>query len=274
MLEKALQDSCHKLNVAHQKYEKNRKRMGIAVIIFISSIVVLSILMPEDKLYSDVPEISYPLGIIIFASLIVAAYFQTKSTKTQKKGYEKYLIKLYRAYEHLQKYKKDEDDDQLQNAINDLDSVVSDLQMDWGDLEESNPSFKSLKNPIQNFITNLDLCIIPALDSEDVDVTKINNILEKIIPVMGGDDFSEIEKINQEIRDNFKEDSKEEKKLLEQIRENRNLTKILTSALIITGAGAVSYGAKIGVSADDTTFVTWWIMMSAAFVTGYLWKSK
>lgn len=274
MLSQELEDNCHKLNVAYRKYEKNRKKAAISGIILLAIVVVIFALIPEGQTVYDRPEISYPGAIGILILTITLGYFQNKANKTKKTGHEKYLVKLYRAYDHLQHYKKDEDQDRLDSASDDLDSVVTDLKIDWSDLPESNTSFKSLKMPISNFINNLDLRLVPALDAEKINMMRINDALEKIIEFFDNDDFSQINKVNDELVKNFDEQSEEEKSFLEKIRENRNLTKILISILIITATGGISFGAKLGVSADNVTFVGWWIVLSSAFVVAYLWKAK
>jgi len=269
-----LEKTCHKLNVAYSKYEKNVKKAVVSVVVLFAILIATFGLIPEGKTVYDKPEISYPGGIGILISTIFFFYYGNKANKTKKTGHEKYLVKLYRAYNLLQQYKKDEDRDRLNSATSDLNSVVSDLELDWGDLTETNTSFKSLKIPVSNFINNLDLRLVPALDDEKIEITKIINVLEKIIEFFDNDDFNQITKINDEIINNFDEQSEEEKTLLELIRENRILTKILTSILIIAAAGGVSFVAKLAVNADYVSFVGWWIVLSSAFVVAYLWKSK
>jgi len=273
MLPQELEENCHKLNVVYCKFEKNRNKSIISIIILFAILVVTVGLIPVGQTFYDKPEITYPGGIGLLISTIVFGYFANKSIKSKKTGHEKYLVKLYRAYNHLQHYKKDEDKDQLKSAYADLDSIVSDLKFEWGDLTETNPSFKSLKIPISDLINNLDLRVVPALDVEKIDVMKMESVLEKTIEFFDSNDFNQINKINEEIIKNF-DQYEEEKNLLEQIREHRNLTRILISILIIAAAGGISVGAKLAVNADNVTFVGWWIVMSAPFVGGYLWKSK
>src|SRR3990172_12052197 len=140
MLSQELNEKCHKLNLVYCKYEKNRKKAIFSLIVLFAILVVTVSLIPVGQTVYDKPEIAYPGGIGLLISSIFFGYFANKVNKTKKTGHEKYLVKLYRAYNHLQHYKKDEDQDQLNSASADLDSIVSDMKFEWGDLTETNPS--------------------------------------------------------------------------------------------------------------------------------------
>jgi len=266
---------CRKLNTAYEKYEKNRKKAVISGLVVIGIALAVIVLIPEGQTFDQKPEISYPGAIGLLITVIITGFFQRKSSRYKKIGYEKYLVKFYRAYLHLQNYQKNDDQEQLDATYNELDNVISDLKLEIGDLTQTKPIFKSFQTPLSNFISYLDLRLIPVLDTDEkVDVTKIEKSLEKILEFFDNDDFTQIYSVNEDLFNNYEEISEEEKSFLETIREHRTLTRILISILIIAVSGGISYGAALSVKADNITFVGWWIVISTAFTAAYLWKSK
>jgi len=275
VLNEQLEKTCIKLNTKYSKYIKFRKLTAIALLSLLTIVVATLLLIPEDQTVYDRPEISYPGGIGTLISGIISAYYIKKTSKTKLTGYKKYMAITYRAYQNLKQYQKNEDEDFLDAAENELDSLVTDLTLFWGDFEQSDPSFQSLKKHVNEFITFIDLRLIPVLDSsKEIDYEEFYTALQMILEAFESNNFNKIIDVNNYIATKYEEQLEEEKPLIEKIKEHQNLTKILVSFLIIGVAGGISFGARLAVNADNESFVTWWIMISVGFVAIYLWRSQ
>lgn len=267
-----VESACRKLNNSYKKYEKNNR---IAIVLGLVAVVMVFLffgLIPEGEAIYDHPETSFPVGIIFVITMTLALYYQKNAKKDDHIGYEKHVIRVYRAYNFLNKYAEDEDLDYLDKALDQMDSLVSDLNIEFGDFEETKPSIKSLHEPLGNFIEYLDIRLVPALDTEEkINVEKFQKTFQKLIEFFLSDDFDHIKAVNSDLKDNYLEQTEEVKPLIKQIQEHRQVVKIVITSLIIGASSLVSYIVSLTVGADIITTISWLIAMSVPSVIAYLW---
>jgi len=267
-----VESACRKLNNSYKKYEKNHRNASVFGIVAMAMIILFFALIPEGETIYDHPETSFPVGIIFVITMTLALYYQKNAKKDDHIGYEKHMILVYRAYNFLNKYAEDEDQDYLDQSHNQIDSLVSNLDTEFGDFEEIKPSIKSLHIPLGNFIEYLDIRLLPALDTEKkINVEKFQKTFQKLIEFFFSDDFDHIKAVNSDLKDNYVEQIEDVKSWIKQIQEHRQVTKIVITSLIIGGSSLISYIVSLAVGADIITTITWLIALSVPSVIAYLW---
>lgn len=267
-----VESACRKLNNSYKKYEKNNRIAIVLGLVAVVMVVLFFVLIPEGESIYDHPETSFPVGIIFVITMTLALYYQKNAKKDDHIGYEKHVILVYRAYNFLNKYAEDEDLDYLDKAGDQIDSLVIDLNIEFGDFEATKPSIKSLHEPLGNFIEYLDIRLVPALDAEEkINVEKFQKTFQKLIEFFFSDDFDHIKAVNSDLKDNYLEQTEEVKPLIKQIQEHRQVTKIVITSLIIGGSSLVSYIVSLAVGADTITTITWLIAISVPSAIAYLW---
>jgi len=271
MLTPEVKKKCIKLDAKLQEF---RKRSRPAIILILAAFVVgfgFLIWLPVDADYSDYPLQSYSVGIFVLVAILVAWFLIQQSNRFRTTGYAKNVVKTFRAYSFLEKYLEDDIISHLDKAESEMDSLLTSLQTEWGDLSEKNPSFKSLLKPIEKFIKNIDMRLIPAITNEgEEDVIKIKNTLESLIMFFLSDDLLQIEKINDEL-ESFPDVSEEEESTLEKIKQNKHLVTFLFAFLIIGGGLALSQSTKfIKEDFSVETQLLIWVGISVPFTVWML----
>ena len=271
MLTSEVKRKCIKLDA---KFQELKKRTTPVVILVIAVFVVgfgFLIWFPEDADFSDYPWQSYSVGIFVLSAILVIWFLIQQSSRFRITGYAKNVVKTFRAYSFLEKYLEDGIISHLEKAESQMDSLLTGLQTEWGDLSKQNPSFKSLLKPIEKFIKNIDTRLIPAITNEDEkDVIKMKNTLESLIMFFLSDDLLQIEKINDEL-ESFPDVSEEEESALEKIKQNKHLVTFLLACLIIGGGWLLSQSTKfIKEDFSVETQLLIWVGISVPFTVWML----
>jgi len=271
MLTPEVKKKCIKLDAKLQEFKKWFKPAIILVIaVFVVGLGFL-IWLPVDADYSDYPWQSYSVGIFVLVAILVAWFLIQQSNRFKITGYSKNVVKTFRAYSFLEKYLEDGIISHLEKAKSQMNSLLTDLQTEWGDLSKQNPSFKSLLKPIEKFIKNIDTRLIPSITNEDEkDVIKMKNTLESLIVFFLSDDLLQIEKINDDL-ESFPDVSEEEESTLEKIKQNKHLVTVLLAFFIIGGGWLLSQSTKfIKEDFSVETQLIIWVGISVPFTVWML----
>lgn len=276
-------EACKDLVIIEKNANKSRKRAIIFGCIALSIIVITSLLFPPGKTIRDIPQISVPVILIILFCMAMALKSQIKSEMTRLKisGFKRYSLKAYHAYLLLKKYLESEPDfSHINNAKSELESISTSLDLYWGPEKTFIPSFRSLQQPIRDFITYMDSNFIPAfLDvyrDEVVDQTKIlerQKTIVSLIKVFQSEDFYQISVINKILKAYIPLEIPKKKSKLQKIQENRKLSKILSciigSVVIVLGSLGLSYLLTLHPETTYQDFVNWFLLIAIPLMIGY-----
>lgn len=265
-LPKELEQKCHQLDVKYHEFKKwNRPATACAVIAFVA-ILVLLVYVPEEPEREILPNEVYISLSIFVISVALLSFFYMRSSKYRISGFELNTVRVYCAFKTLENYQKDKLDTQFDKSEDNVNSLLVDLQKGWGDFSEKNPSFKSLAEPIDQFLKNLENRLLPAFkDKDQENIKKIQNTLLNLIMFFQSDLFSDIERVNQELKQ-FEDISSEKEHIYEKIKKNKHLVTMLLSFLIIGVGWALSWSSRfLDESISIETQLTLWAAISVPF---------
>jgi len=279
-----LKEKCQDFSV----HERNWKKLANWPLILGVMVVVImytgAYFFPADKKIQEVPEISVPIGIIILILLIIAGKLQNKAEKIKKriKGFNNLTLKAYKAYTNLEKFQTKEPDIAfVEKSKTELESIVRRLETSWGTDEQFNPTFKSIQQPVSDFITFMKSKFIPSIvdvnTNEKKDEKKIvsrMSTLVKLIKLFQSENFEDINSLNKELAAYVPPKKPLKKSTNQKIRENIIITKIRENIIItkillgVLGSSVIVIGAITLVSFlsshPDVTYqdtVTWSLMI-------------
>lgn len=271
MLSSELVRKCKKLDAKDKEFLKFNRPAKLLIIAAVVVAFALLFYVPEDQKFADYPLESYSVGIFFTSAIVIAAFLLQKAKRYKVTGYTKNSVLVYRAYSQLEQYLEDGVFSHLENAEKSMDSLLSDLQAEWGELSKENPSLKSLVKPLDGFMKGLDNRVIPAIINEDEkDIKKILNTLSLLIDFFLSDDFTKIHEINKEF-ENYTDVSEEEESTIEKIKQHRHVVTIFLVLIVIGGGWLLSQSAKFVVlEISVETQLTLWATISVPFTVWVL----
>lgn len=235
-----IKQECSNLLVYEKNWKNFRNNSLILGMIGIAVLFIVGFLFPAGKQVSEVPEISIPTTIVIFAFLIFAAKQQIKSEKERNNvlGFKRMMLKSYQALQLFDKYLDEEPDPKhLQSAKSCIETISKRLEWDWGPFEKFDPPFKSLKKPINDFVIALEKNFIPSFDiylKGQIDREELRNRRKTIIQLIKffqDDNFDEIFLITIELKKYIPLNIPKEKSYFTKLRENILVTKIVQALI-------------------------------------------
>ncbi len=150
MLSSELKAKCIKLDAKEREFKKWQRPatlLGTSVFVVL---VAYSFLIPEGSIFSDYPTESFLIGIYCIPAVIITIFLLQKSKKYKIIGFSKNVVLTYRAYNSLEAYLKDGLVSHLDDAESKMDSLLTNLQTFWGNIDDTNVPFKSLEALRQN----------------------------------------------------------------------------------------------------------------------------
>lgn len=244
---------CTRLLKWDKEYKKRNNPVGLLVFITLIGGVYLFVQIPTGSTVLDYPQYAYSSIVVFLIGWGFAAYLSRSAKKLKISGYQKYIVKAYKAHDHLEQYEIDQIQNHADKAQNELESLLVDLELVFPRGEES--SLKSLSTPIKELLDKIDFRLIPAIANEESrDIQKIKNSLVELIRFFQNENFDYIKKVNKDL-EQYADVSEEESSFKEKLLGTKagKISLSIISALII---GGVAVGIAYVAGGDKQTLIT------------------
>lgn len=246
VLSPEIEQTCHELYTKDKEFKRySYPAIGIAISA-VAALLAIPFVFTGKEPDLLINFTLWSMIVYFVIAIVITGVLAKKSRPYKISGYEKNVVRVYKAHQFLEKYQKDKLQSLLVSATNEIESLLYDIQNGWGNFSEKNPSFRSLVKPVEDFMHNIDFRLIPAMEKEEnlENVKNIENSLSLMIKFFLSEKFEQITSINKEL-EKYPDKSEEEVSFKEKIRKHKHLVSILVSLAIIIGSGALASSTKL-----------------------------